>query len=166
MIRSSFTYTKAELDTFLSYIIRKNIALKIIYVCSAIILACSIFMFCTASYVEGALYLVCGAFFAFYGLILKIVGDKNNKKNVNNIDSYEFDEDKLSATTVNAQGEQIASIVVRYEDIYKIMQNGNDRAYIFVNKVVALILARENFENESDFDNVINRIKMKMPKKV
>lgn len=165
MIKSSFVYTKEELDTFLSYILRKNVALKIIYVCSAVILACSIFMFCTASYVEGALYLACGVFFAFYGLILKLVGDKNNKKNINNVDTYEFSEDSIFATTANAQGEQIASLTVRYEDIFKLVQNGENRAYIFVNKVVALIVARENFENPSEFDEVINRIKMKMPKK-
>jgi hypothetical protein len=163
MIKSSFTYTKNELDTFLKYTLKKNTALKVVYVCSAIILVCAIYLLCLQDYVQGSLYLFCGLFFAFYGLILKAIGDKNNKKNVNNIDNYEFEEEKLTVYSFNAQGEQIATLIIKYDDIYKLMENG-DRTYIFINKLVALIIAKENFEN-NDYQEVINRIKMKLPKK-
>ncbi len=164
MIKSSFTYTKEELDRFLSFSLRKNNALKVVYVCSAIILASAIYMLCLKDFLQGSLYLACGIFFAFYGLIMRAIGNKNNSRNVNNVDNYEFEEDKLTATSFNAQGEQLAVLNVKYCDIYKIMQNGN-RTYLFINKVVALILAKENFESESDYLDVINRIKIQMPKK-
>lgn len=164
MIKSSFTYTKKELGNFINVVLRKNKSLTLIYILSAIIIACSVFLLVTADYLQGSLFLACGIFFAFYGLILKAIGDKNNRKNIDNVDKYEFDEDKLTATSFNANGEMIATMIVKYCDVFKLMQNG-DRAYIFVNKVVALIIAKENFANEGEYFDVINRIKMQMPKK-
>ncbi len=164
MIKSSFIYTKEELDKFLNYTLKKNKALKYIYVCSAIILVCAVLMICMAEYIQGFAYLFCGLFFACYGLILKAIGSKNNKKNENNVDNYEFEEEKVTVYSFNAQGEQTATLIVKYQDVFKLMQN-EDRTYIFINKLIALIISKENFENESEYLDVINRIKIKMPKK-
>ena len=49
MIKSKTVYTKELLDEFSNYIIKKNKSLIVIYVCAAIILVCSIAMFCLHS---------------------------------------------------------------------------------------------------------------------
>ena len=49
---------------------------------------------------------------------------------------------------------------MRYDHIYKIYQN-NTKTYILISKFSAYIIDKNNFENESDYVDVINKLTQK-----
>lgn len=155
MISSSTIYTEEVLNKFISYYLKNSKSMIVIYVCSLIILASSIVMFCLNSIFEGVLYLLCALFFGSYGLIIRFIMKKNNKKVQNNVDNYEFDVDNFNITSFNSKGEQIMTMKVYYRDLYKVAKSG-EYAYLFINKATAFIVSQNNFENKEDFDKVIN----------
>lgn len=160
MITTKTVYDKKLLDEFASFILKKNKALIVIYICSAVILASSIAMFCIAEYIDGVLYALIGIFFACYGLILKVVLTNSHKKVYGNYEIYEFDDQFFTIKTYLPSGEQLSAGTMRYDHIYKIYQN-NTKTYILISKYSAYIIDKNNFENESDYVDVINKLTQK-----
>ena len=163
-ITSSTIYTPQVFEEFANFYLKHNKAMKVIYVCSAIILVSSIIMFCLGSIFEGIIYTLCGIVFACYGLIVKAIMRKNNKASYNNVDNYEFCDKEMSVKTFNSKGDQIFALTVGYPTMYSV-EKQNDVAYLFFNKASAFIVKRENFENQSDFDKVVDNIKSQIVKK-
>jgi len=157
MIKSEMTYTKKAFDDFATYNIKKSKAMKVIYICSAIILACSLVMFVTKDYTEAILYLFLGLIFAFYNLVIKLIMNQNNKKNIGSTDVYEFDDDKLNVYSHDVNGNEIATSSLMYNRFYKVETYLN-YGYIYVNKAVAYIVDKQNFESEEEFNSVLARI--------
>ena len=157
MIKSKTVYTKELLDEFSNYIIKKNKSLIVIYVCAAIILACSIAMFCLSEIVDGILYAIIGVFFACYGLVLKVVLQTSQKKVYGNFEEYEFYDDYMLIKTYTSTGEHLSSGTMKYEYIYKVHVN-KSRTYILISKYNAYIIDKNNFKNEDEYNEVLNKL--------
>ena len=160
MVKSSTVYTKEILDEFASYLVRKNKSLILIYVCAGIILACSIAMFILGEIVDGVLYVLLGAFFACYGLILKLIIKQGHKKIYGNYDEFEFDEDFMTIRTYTKTGEQLTAGTINYKNILKLEEN-KDKAYIFVSKYNAYIIEKSNFA-VGEYEGIIEKIQSKI----
>ena len=160
MVKSSTVYTKEILDEFASYTIKKNKSLILIYVCAGIILACSIAMFCLGEIVDGVLYIILGAFFACYGLILKLIIKQGHKKVYGNYDEFEFEDEFMTIKTYSKTGEQLTAGTINYKNILKLEEN-RDKAYIFVSKYNAYIVEKNNFA-VGEYEKVIGIIKSKI----
>lgn len=156
-IKSEQIYTKEVLTDFADYTVRSNKSTIIIYVCSVIILMCAIAMFSFGDIYSGVIYTVLGLFFAFYGKFIKFVMLKNNKKNIGNKDVYTFGETSLKVDTYDAQGKQMSSTTIIYENLFEVKKY-KSYGFIYVNKAVAYIVNLQNFKDVVDYNFALVRI--------
>lgn len=157
MIQSEMVYTKKAFNDFAKFSIRKSKETGLIYIFAGIILAISIAMIVLKDYVAGIIYAVLGGVFGCYGLFMKIIINAYNRKNIGTTDKYEFYDDKLVVTSVDSKGVEIASTSILYNRLYKAKKYRN-YGYIYVNKVVAYIIDKNNFESEEQFENILDLI--------
>ena len=103
-IKSQQTYSKKVFEDFASFTAKNSKAMIVIYICSAIILLCSIALFITGDIFRAIIEVFFGVFFACYGQVIKFIMRQNNKKNYNSTDCYEFAEDTLNVKCKDANG--------------------------------------------------------------
>lgn len=156
-IKCEQVYTKEVLSDFADYTVKSNKSTIIIYVCTVIILMCAIAMFSFGDIYSGVIYTILGLFFAFYGKFIKFVMLKNNKKNIGNKDVYTFGENSLKVDTYDAQGKQISSTTIVYENLFEVKKY-KSYGFIYVNKAVAYIVNLQNFKDVVDFNFALVRI--------
>ena len=156
-IKCEQVYTKEVLSDFADYTVKSNKSTIIIYVCAVIILMCAIAMFSFGDIYSGVIYTILGLFFAFYGKFIKFVMLKNNKKNIGNKDVYTFGENSLKVDTYDAQGKQISSTTIVYENLFEVKKY-KSYGFIYVNKAVAYIVNLQNFKDVVDFNFALVRI--------
>lgn len=156
-IKCEQVYTKEVLSDFADYTVKSNKSTIIIYVCAVIILMCAIAMFSFGDIYSGVIYTILGLFFAFYGKFIKFVMLKNNKKNIGNKDVYTFGENSLKVDTYDAQGKQISSTTIVYENLFEVKKY-KSYGFVYVNKAVAYIVNLQNFKDVVDFNFALVRI--------
>ncbi len=161
MNKTTTVYTKENLDTFLKFALNKNKYFIVIYICSAIIILASIFMFIYNDIAYGIIYLLLGLFFASYQLIIMQISKKKLKISIGCRDEFEFLQDKFKVVSYSASNEEISTMIKKYDDIYKTYQN-NNFFYIFIDKINAYIIDKSNFKDEKEFEQLINFVTSKV----
>jgi len=157
MIRTKTTYSKEVFNDFAKHNIKTSGSMKVIYGCAVIILACALVMAVLGSIVEAIVYGILGLIFAGYSPLMKAIINANNKRNIGTTDEYEFYDDKFYVTAYDKNGVEMASSSIMYSRLYKVKKNFG-YGYIYVNKQVAYIIQRENFEDKAEFDIVLDKI--------
>lgn len=164
MISTYTKYTKNIFKDFASFYVKKhNKSMGIIYFCSAIIILSAIVMFFSGEVYYGVLYIIFGLFFALYGVFLKFLIYLGNKKNIDKTDAYVFEDNEFTITTHNTDGRLLMTSKIKYNALFEVCLYKN-YAYVYVNKVSCYILLKQNFEDETQFDNLIENIKLKIQK--
>lgn len=156
-IKSQQTYSKKVFEDFASFTAKNSKAMIVIYICSAIILLCSIALFITGDIFRAIIEVFFGVFFACYGQVIKFIMRQNNKKNYNTTDCYVFTEDTLNVKCKDANGVEISNYSTLYSKLYAVKRNKN-YGYIYLNKSVAYIVSQENFKDVIEFNYVLNKI--------
>lgn len=160
MIKTSTTYTEEIFNDFVNFNSKKNVK-KVLGICSAIIIFCSILMFTTGDYPLGILYACLGVFLALFNVMLRKIIIRIYKKSLNTTSTFEFDENSFNVTVCNKDGNEISNSTISYEILYGIKTYKN-YAYIFGNKLNAYILIKENFESENEFYSLLGKISSKI----
>lgn len=162
MIETKTLHTKKMFNDYATYIVNKRMKYMIcIYICSAIVSVCGIIMMVCKEYFQGALYLFLGLFFALYGVLMRYIISLSNKKNVNSVNIFEFEDTKFTITNMNKEGKEIGKSIINYDTLHSVVLYKN-YAYIFVNKLTSYIISKENFENEEQFYSLVQIIKSKI----
>lgn len=156
-IKSQQNYSKQVFEDFATFTVKNNKAMIIIYICSAIILLCSVAMFVMGDIPSGIIYTLLGLFFAFYGQFIRFIMRTQNKKNYNSTDYYEFTEDALKVVCKDAKGVEGSTYTSLYSKLYAVKRFKN-YGYIYLNKAVAYIVSQENFKDVIEFNYVLNKI--------
>ena len=157
MIKTKMNYSKEAFNDFAKYSIKTSGTMKIIYICAVLILACSVVLLVLGNIAEGILYGCLGLIFAFYAPLMRLIINLNNKRNIGTVDEYEFDEDRFSIVSKDANNVEVSTSTLIYSRLFKVKKHIN-YGYIYVNKAIAYIVRKEDFENEDDFDFVLDRI--------
>lgn len=156
-VKAEQFYSKQVFEDFAAFTVKSNKAMIVIYVCSAIILLCSVAMFVAGDIISGIVDVLFALFFAFYGQFIKFIMRSNNKKNYNSTDSYEFTDDTLKVIGKDSNGVEVSTATVLYSKLYAVKRYKN-YGYIYLNKAVAYIVSQENFKDVIEFNCVLNKI--------
>ena len=157
-ITSKQIYTEEVLEDFAKFS-TKNVWTIVILCCATFILICSGIMFASGDIFEALLYLFLGVFFMLYPTFLRLIMKKQNKKGVNSTDEYRFFEERLEVDSLDSNGNKFSTSNVLYTRLYKVKVN-KDYAYIYLNRMLAYIVSKQNFKDENEFNFALNRISM------
>ncbi|MBQ3214404.1 MAG: hypothetical protein IJB10_05335, partial [Clostridia bacterium] len=157
MINSKITNTKKVFKDFAKYSVKTNVTMKIIYTLAVLILAASVVLFVSNHILDGAIFAVLGVIFALCAPAMQWLNITNNKNNVGSTDEFEFYEDRFVVTSFDKNGLEISDSTLIYSRLYKVKKHLN-YGYIYVNKAVAYIVDKNEFENEEQFNEVLDRI--------
>ena len=157
MINSKITNTKKVFKDFAKYSVKTNITMKIIYTLAVLILAASVVLFISNRILDAAIFTVLGVIFALCAPAMEWLNVSNNKSNVGSVDEFQFYEDRFVVTSFDKKGLEISDSSLFYNRLYKVKKYLN-YGYIYVNKAVAYIVDKNEFEDEKQFDLVLDRI--------
>lgn len=157
MINSKINNTKKVFKDFAKYSVKRNITMKIIYILAVLILAASVVLFVSNHILDGAIFTVLGVIFALCAPAMEWLNVSNNKSNVNSVDEFQFYEDRFVVTSFDKNGLEISDSTLIYSRLYKVKKYLN-YGYIYVNKAVVYIVDKNEFEDEKQFDFVLDRI--------
>ena len=157
MINSKITNTKKVFKDFAKYSVKTNITMKIIYTLAVLILAASVVLFISNRILDAAIFTVLGVIFALCAPAMEWLNVSNNKSNVGSVDEFQFYEDRFVVTSFDKKGLELSDSTLFYNRLYKVKKYLN-YGYIYVNKAVAYIVDKNEFEDEKQFDLVLDRI--------
>lgn len=164
MISVKTKFTKKVYSDFASYYIKKNKSINLIYICSSILILCGIATILLNEITEGIIFIVLAVLFALYSVFVYFLIISSNKKNIGMEAIYEFEDTKLTVKSIDKEGKEICSNSINY-NVFHSIKTYKNYCYIFVNKLTAYIILKENFANENQFNLVINNIKNNIVKK-
>ncbi|MBQ9792414.1 MAG: hypothetical protein IJW32_01525 [Clostridia bacterium] len=157
MINSKITNTKKVFKDFAKYSVKTNITMKIIYTLAVLILAASVVLFISNHILDAVIFTVLGVIFALCAPAMQWLNVSNNKSNVGSVDEFQFYEDRFVVTSFDKKGLEISDSTLFYSRLYKVKKYLN-YGYIYVNKAVAYIVDKNEFEDEKQFNEVLDRI--------
>ena len=132
MIKTKMNYSKEAFNDFAKYSIKTSGTMKIIYICAVLILACSVVLLVLGNIAEGILYGCLGLIFAFYAPLMRLIINLNNKRNIGTVDEYEFDEDRFSIVSKDANNVEVSTSTLIYSRLFKVKKH----YYFFVYHII------------------------------
>lgn len=169
IIRSHTNYTPKLLDKMAMYFLKRNVIFILTEICGGLILLCGIFIaIVLKAYVHGIIDIVFGIFFLLYWLILRAIKRRQNKRFRYRRERYTFLKDHFVRTTLGEDDSLGVKTTIDYSHIHSVREDKNKRevnmAYIRFDKDF-IILIKRNFDDDKDFYDVINNMKVATKKK-
>lgn len=159
-VKTKTTYSERILKSFFKLHFRKTNL--IVWLCGGIILLSGILLLALNSLVAGIIFSVLGVLFLLYPQVVLASSLNSNKRQLNAIDYYVFDEKTIQVTS-EIFGEEVANQKIDYKALEKIKIDAN-YIYIYLNKVSAVIVERATLsEKEQKF--IISKISKVIDKK-
>lgn len=146
MIENITEYKLELMKEYLKYSIKKSRTTT--FVCSGIIILCSLLEFLFKEYIMAGVFLAVGLFFLAIAFIMLPISMKKVTAMPDIKNEYKFFPDKLVVETFS-KDKSLGTSTIPYNAIFKVAEN-NNVLYIYLNKVQALVVNTDNFKESTD----------------